>query len=260
MPDPTTPEGRARLDELVGAARDALAGVVREHRVTSEEWHALLAYLTEVGRRDEFTLLSDVLHLSVLVDQVDHAADERATASNVLGPFWVPDAPLLDSPARICREDEPGEPLVLTGNVRSVEGEPVGHAVLDVWQTAANRLYENQDPDQPELNLRGRVRVPADGRYEIHTVRPVPYEIPTDGPVGRFLAAFDRHAWRPAHLHVRVEADGYRPLTTMLFVAGDPWLEDDAIGAVKDSLVIPLVEDGGVLHGRFDFALAATAQ
>ncbi len=134
-------------------------------------------------------------------------------------------------------------------------------AIVDIWQTAANRLYENEDPDQPEMNLRGRVRVTGDGSYEVRTVRPVPYEIPTGGPVGSFLAAFGRHAWRPAHIHFRVDAPGYQPLTTMAYVEGDPWLADDTIGSVKDALVVRLGEDAaGILRTTFDLTLVSDSE
>ena len=248
------PERRALL---VGRTVEALRGLIEELEITNDEWYAALEFLTEVGARDEFILLSDVNGLSVLVDDVTHGSEKAGgTPSNVLGPYYIADAPLLDSPARICRPDEPGEPLVVGGVVRDTGGEPLPGAVVDTWQTAANRRYENQDPDQPEMNLRGRIRVASDGSYELRTVRPVPYEIPTDGPVGRFLAAFGRHAWRPAHLHFKVEAPGYRPLTTMVYIADDPWLDDDAIGSVKTRLVVP-VEDGGDGSStvRFDFTL-----
>ena len=247
----------ARLALLVGRTVEALRALVEELEITNDEWYSALEFLNEVGRRGEFVILSDVNGLSVLVDEVTHRLEGGATPSNVLGPFWLPDAPLMDSPAQICRADEPGEPLVLTGVVRGAEGEPLPNAVIDAWQTAANRLYENQDPDQPDMNLRGRIRVSRDGSYELRTVRPVPYEIPTDGAVGRFLSAFGRHAWRPAHLHFKVEAPGHQPLTTMVFMASDPWLGDDAIGAVKDSLVIaPEQTSDGPARARFDFRLA----
>lgn len=240
------------MQAVVGALRD----VVVDHRVTNEEWHAALAFLTEIGRADEFVLLSDVNHLSVAVDQMTHDVDAATTPSNVLGPFWLPDAPFLDSPARIGRADEPGEPLVVTGTVRTPGGDPVPGAILDVWQTATNRLYGNQDPEQPDLNLRGRIRVAGDGGYELRTVKPVSYQIPTDGPVGRFLARLGRHAWRPAHLHVRVDAPGCVPLTTMLYFAGDPWLDDDAIGSVKDALIVePVRDETGAWGCAFDFVL-----
>jgi catechol 1,2-dioxygenase len=116
----------------------------------------------------------------------------------------------------------------------------LGGAVLDVWQADDARLYSNQDEAKDAFHLRGRIRTGEDGRYMLRTVTPPPYEVPKDGPVGMLLASLGRHHFRPAHLHVKASADGHRDLTTMFFVAGDPWLHDDTIGAVKDSLVVDL--------------------
>ncbi len=249
-----------RLTEIVASANAKLRELIAELDITMDEWLAALAYLTRVGKHDEFILLSDVNGLSVFVDERTHHGADGTTPSNVVGPFWLPDAPLLDSPATICREDEPGEPLVVCGVVRSIDGTPLHGAIVDVWQTSATGLYENEDPSQPELNLRGRVRVAADGSYSIRTVRPVSYEVPTAGPVGDLLGALGRHAWRPAHVHFKCEAPGYRPLTTMAFIAGDPWLDDDTIGAVKSSLVIEVAPgDDGIGRATFDIVLAPVA-
>lgn len=254
-------------EERLAAIADRASAMVRElageFDITFDEWLAALEYLTRVGKHDEFILLSDVNLLSTAIERRSHDQAEDVTESNVLGPYWRDGAPPMESPAQICRDDEPGDILLLSGFVRA-DGEPVPGAVLDVWQTAAGGLYENEDPDQPDMNLRGRVRVADDGFYSIRTVRPVPYQIPTDGPVGEFLRALDRHAWRPAHLHFRVEAEGYEPITTMLFIEGDQWLHDDAIGAVKDSLVIslePSEDDAGnpLLRASFDFSLRPVA-
>lgn len=248
-----------RLAAIADRASAMLRELADECDITFDEWLEALDFLTRVGKHDEFILLSDVNKVSTSIERRSHDESEDVTAANVLGPYWRDGAPPMESPARICRDDEPGDPLLLRGVVRS-DGTPVPGAVLDVWQTAAGGLYESEDPDQPEMNLRGRVRVAQDGSYSIRTVRPVPYQIPTDGPVGELLRALHRHAWRPAHLHFRVEAEGYEPLTTMLFIDGDPWLRDDAIGAVKDSLVISLEtseDEAGneILRSNFDFSL-----
>ncbi len=50
-----------------------------------------------------------------------------------------------------------------------------------------------------------------DGRFDFWTVRPMPYPIPDDRPVGRVLAALGRHPWRPAggdhHHHYTLDQD-----------------------------------------------------
>jgi protocatechuate 3,4-dioxygenase beta subunit len=181
-----------------------------------------------------------VLGISVAVDANTHHPNGQATASNVEGPFYRPGAPLASTPVTLCGDDEPGEVLFVSGQVRSAGGGPLAEALLDVWQTNQRGLYEHEDPSQPDWNLRRRFHAGPDGRYEFRTVAPAAYQIPHSGPVGRFLAAVGRHPWRPAHLHVKVSAPGHRPLTTMLYLAGDPWLHDDTIFSVKPELVVPL--------------------
>jgi protocatechuate 3,4-dioxygenase beta subunit len=242
-----------RLADVVGAVVSALTDVIRLHHVTDDEWHAGLRFLTEVGRADEFVLLSDVMRLSVLIDELSHP-DTGATPADVRGPFWRP-APLLDNPADLFPGDEPGERLVLSGVVRTAAGEPIEGAELDFWQCNADGLYDVQIPgSQPRY--RGRLHAGPDGRYELRTIVPPPYEVKKDGPVGRLLEMLGRHAWRPAHIHCTVAADGRRPLTTMVFIEGDPWLGDDTIGADKPSLVIGIDRSGGTAaRATFDIVL-----
>jgi protocatechuate 3,4-dioxygenase beta subunit len=121
--------------------------------------------------------------------------------------------------------------------VLSIDGQPIAGAELDVWQNGDNRLYAVQDPNAPEEHLRGRFKTRDDGSYAFVAVRPVPYTIPDDGPVGRMLAGTGRHPWRPAHIHIIVRAPGYRTLTTHVFDAASDYLDSDAVFAVKDSLL-----------------------
>jgi len=243
-----------RLAEIVEAVIAGLRDVIKVHHITNEEWHAALAFLTEVGQNDEFILLSDVMRLSVLVDELSHP-DAGGTTPNVLGPFWRP-APLLDNPGVLVPEDEPGERLVLDGMVRTEAGEPIEGAEIDFWQCNADGLYDVQLPND-EPRYRGRLRTGGDGRYQIDTIVPPPYEIKKDGPVGRLLERLGRHAWRPAHIHCKAEAQDRRPLTTMLFIEGDPWLGDDTIGADKPSLVLALDRRGSPTRATFDIVMAA---
>jgi protocatechuate 3,4-dioxygenase beta subunit len=235
-------EGRERLREVVDGLMAAVHGAISDLGVTEEEWRAGLEYLTRVGTADEFVLLSDALHVSVLVDALAHENTAGGgTASNVEGPFYKPGAPMLVRPYLIAGDEEPGEWLFVSGDVvDAATGDAIPGAVLDVWQANDAGRYDLQDPSLGDFHLRGRMAVDDDGGYEFRTVVPPPYEIPKDGPVGELLRALGRHAFRPAHLHIKVTADGYAPLTTMVFFEGGDYLDSDTIAGVKDSLVVPL--------------------
>lgn len=245
IPDP-------RLREVIGALVRHLHAFAREVRLTEQELMTGVAFLTETGRasndlRQEFILLSDTLGLSSLVNLLDHGSDDpTVTAPTILGPFYVPESPWRELGSSMASPGEPGEPAVLKGQVRSTDGRAVPGAVLDVWQTSANGSYAVQDPAALGAeNLRGRYRAAADGTFEIRTVRPVPYSLPDDGPVGRLLRATGRHPMRAAHIHVIVTAKDHRPLTTHVFDAASDYLDSDAVFGVKSSLVRDFVPTAG---------------
>jgi protocatechuate 3,4-dioxygenase beta subunit len=230
----------ARLAEAIDRIGEALRTIVVDMDLSQQEWMDALAFLTDVGRADEFILFSDVLGLSVFVDERSHPSDDATTASNVQGPFYLPDAPLLEAPYRLAQDDEPGEPLVFAGRVSDADtGSPLAGALLEIWQADDAASYDVQIQDA-EPHLRGRFPAGDDGGFELRTIVPPPYEIPKDGPVGRLLEALGRHAWRPAHLHLKVSHPGFEPLTTMVYFEGDPWLDSDTIGSVKEPLVVAL--------------------
>jgi len=224
-----------------------LHAFVEEVGLTQQEWEHAVGYLTRVGLacdgvRQEFILLSDVLGVSMLVDEINHGTPAGATESTVLGPFHV-----VDSPPRALGDDISldgiGDPVVVAGRVRDLEGRPVPGASVDVWQASADGFYDVQQPDlQPERNLRGLFTADDEGRYWFRTVLPKWYPIPDDGPVGDLLAATGRHPNRPAHVHLIAGAAGHAPLTTHVFLAGSPWLDSDAVFGVKDSLVREVLE------------------
>jgi protocatechuate 3,4-dioxygenase beta subunit len=209
--------------------------------LTPQEWSEAIATLTATGRitderRQEFILWSDALGLSMLVDAIAHDLPDPATESTVLGPFFVPNSPWREYGAAIA-ERAAGDPAWVFGRVLSIDGPPIAGAEVDVWQNGNDRLYAVQNPDAPEEHLRGRFRTRDDGTYAFLGVRPVPYPIPADGPVGRMLAASGRHPWRPAHIHLIVRAPGYRTLTTHVFDSTSEYLDSDAVFAVKPSLL-----------------------
>ena len=249
-----------RLAEGVPDVLAAIHEVLERHRVSEQEWAAALAFLTEVGRADEFILLSDVTRTSVLIDTMEHGGDDSgATASDVEGPLYTADPPWREKPVRIYASYagmSDDDPLFVRGRVTSTAGEPLADAVVDVWQTGPDGGYDIWDERQPEGNFRGRMRVEPDGSYEFETMLPKPYTVPTDGPVGRYLEAMGQHPWRPAHIHFKVTAPGHRPLITQVFFPDDPYLENDTIGAVKPALVRPVEKHDDHLTCDFDIALA----
>jgi catechol 1,2-dioxygenase len=235
----TTPDPRLR--EIMRALVTHLHAFVGEVELSEEEWGKAIEVLTQSGqitdeKRQEFILWSDTLGVSMLVDALAHRAPDGATESTVLGPFYVPDSPLRPYGADIA-EQEAGTPAWVHGRVLDLDGEPIAGAELDVWQNGDNELYAVQDDDAPDDHLRGRFIADEQGRFAFRAVRPVPYPIPDDGPVGRMLNATGRHPWRPAHIHIVVRAAGRRSVTTHIFDAGSTYLDDDTVFAVKPSLI-----------------------
>ena len=237
-----------RLRVLLQAFVRHLHAFAAEVGLTQAEWEGGIRTLTDTGRitderRQEFILWSDALGLSMLVDALENPLPPGATESTVLGPFYVPGAPLREYGASLA-EQPAGEPAWVHGRVVDLDGNGIAGAELDVWQNGDDRLYAVQDPEAPEAHLRGRFHTRSDGSYAFLAVRPVPYTIPDDGPVGRMLSATGRHPWRPAHVHLIVRAAGYRTLVTHVFDAASEYLGSDAVFAVKPSLLREFVPRG----------------
>lgn len=239
-----------RLRELMTELVRAVHGFVDKVRLTQEEWLTAIRFLTATGqmcsdRRQEFILFSDTLGVSMVVDLLGHRKPEGATESTVFGPFHRLGAPDMPPGGNIAHRDATGAPAFVGGRVLDLAGKPIAGAVLDVWQAQTNGLYDSQDAHPEELHMRGKFRTDGEGRYRLRTVIPVHYPIPSDGPVGAMLKATGRHPWRPAHIHFVVSADGYEPVTTHIFDRRDPYLESDAVFAVKDALICDFVHHDG---------------
>ncbi|MEY3612258.1 MAG: Hydroxyquinol 1,2-dioxygenase [Pseudomonadota bacterium] len=230
-----------RQRHLVNRLVHHLHAFASETGLSHEEWREGIAFLHRMAEisspsRSEFTLLSDVLGLSSLVDLL--AARPGATEGSVLGPFHTRGSPWVDNGSSLIR-DNAGEPVLIQGRVTDTDGQPLSEAKIDFWQNADNGMYWQLDDSQPQDNLRCQIQVQADGRFELATIRPRPYLVPTDGPVGELLRVSHRDAWRPAHFHIIVEAPGHRSLITEVFDEADPWLDKDAVFGVRASLVRP---------------------
>jgi catechol 1,2-dioxygenase len=252
-----------RLRDVMQSLVAHLHAFAREVRLTESEWLAGVRFLTAAGHatddvRQEFILLSDTLGLSSLVDLIDHGlAEPGPTEPTILGPFYVPGSPRRAFGESMVEYDDGGAPAVLVGRVLTTDGAPIPNAELDVWQNAATGFYAVQQPGvQPPNNLRGRYLTRTDGAFRIATVRPVPYPIPDDGPVGRLLNDTGRHPWRAAHVHLIVSAPGFAPLVTHVFDSASDYLDSDTVFGVKPSLVCNFVADSdGVLVCHHDVVL-----
>lgn len=239
-----------RLKEVMSSFIRHMHAFIREVDLTEEEWMSGIQFLTRTGqicddKRQEFILLSDALGVTMLVDAINHRLLGVATESTIFGPFYREGAEELPMGATISKDGR-GVPVVVTGRVLATDGTPIPHALLDIWETDENGLYEQQDPEQPDMNLRGKFRTDSAGRYCFVGIKPVSYPIPDDGPVGQLLRALGRHPFRPAHIHLLISADGFVPLTTHLFVKGDKYLDSDAVFGTKDSLVVDFVRHASV--------------
>jgi catechol 1,2-dioxygenase len=234
-----------RLKQVMSSLISHIHSFIREVELTQEEWALGIQFLTRTGhmcdeKRQEFILLSDITGVTMLVDAINHRLPDGATESTIFGPFYREGASELPMGATISKDGR-GEPVVVTGRVLSSVGAPIPNALLDVWEADENGLYEQQDPEQPEMNLRGRFRTDSEGRYCFVGIKPVSYAIPDDGPVGQLLRSLGRHPFRPAHIHLLISAEGFASVTTHLFVKGDPYLDSDAVFGTKDSLVVDFI-------------------
>jgi hydroxyquinol 1,2-dioxygenase len=231
----------ARFQKLMTSLIGHLHDFIREVKLTEEEWFTAIQFLTDVGRtctdkRQEFILLSDTLGVSVLVITINHPAEQGSVESTVMGPFYWDNAPDLPLGSNLA-EGVKGEPTFYSGRVLSVEGRPLGNALLDIWSGDGEGNYDMQIPGETGMKARGRIRTDAEGRYWFRSIRPTFYPVPTDGPVGRMLRMMGRHPYRPGHIHMMVSAPGHLPVTTHLFVAGSEYLDSDAVFGMKESLV-----------------------
>jgi len=236
-----TPDPRAKflLQELVRSLHD----FVRKTDLSFDEWGYAIDFLTRVGQkctasRQEFILLSDVLGVSMLVDAVNHRERDGATETTVLGPFYVGEHRPMPNGTDISAELQ-GERMFVQSRVTDLNGSPLAGVKVDVWHADHEGYYDSQKPGYEAQGPSSRARfiTDADGRFFFRTILPCSYPIPTDGPVGEMILQTRRPPMRPAHVHFLVEAPGYEPLVTHVFVEGDKYLDSDVVFGVKRDLI-----------------------
>ena len=229
-----------------------LHAFAREVKLTEAEWSEGIEFLTAAGhitddKRQEFILLSDVLGLSTLVTAQNNLKPPGCTEATVFGPFFVEGAPQVADGADISSGAK-GQPCEVRGQVRSLTGEPIADAVVDVWQSDEDGFYDVQKPTESGEHThraRAQLRSGKDGRFHFRSILANCYPIPHDGPVGAMLSALGRHPWRPAHLHFMIQAPRYERLITHVFRDGDQYLDSDAVFGVRSSLIADWVRHDG---------------
>jgi hydroxyquinol 1,2-dioxygenase len=233
----------ARFREIMSAFVRHLHDFVREAKLTEEEFHAALAYVVAVGKHsneshNEAVLMAGSLGLSALIcllNNGDRGAIE--TDQNMLGPFWRMHSPITPNGGSIVRSPTPGPAMFVDTWFRDGNGHPVGGAEVDVWHSSPEGFYENQDPVQADMNLRGKFFTDRDGHISFRSVKPAGYPIPIDGPTGDLLRAQGRHNMRPAHLHVLASKDGFKTLISQLYVQDDKFIDTDVQFGVTRHLI-----------------------
>jgi len=232
--------GSPRLRQLLTALVRHLHAYAREVRLTEAEWNAAIQFLSDAGhittdKRQEFILLSDVLGLSIETITINSDAHGGATEATLFGPFFVQGAPLIANGEDMSFGAQ-GRPLWAEGSIRDTNGNGVNGARIDVWECDGDGLYDVQYTDG-RVDCRAHLFSDSDGNYRFWGLKPVPYPIPTDGPVGRLLKAAGRSPMRAAHLHFMVTAPGHQTLVTEMFDTRDDYVTHDSVFGVKQSLI-----------------------
>jgi protocatechuate 3,4-dioxygenase beta subunit len=232
-----------RLRAILLALVRHLHGFIREVKLTEREFQEATRLIAAMGQRttdshNEVVLMAGSLGVSALVCLLNNGDNgQTETQANLLGPFWREDQPLCASGDTLVRSATPGPALSVDVRVVDGAGRPVQGAEVDVWHSSPEGLYENQDPDQAEMNLRGRFLTDTDGRFHFRSVKPAGYPIPIDGPVGELVRATGRHNYRPAHLHFMIYKPGYKTLISQIYVPDDEHLDSDVQFGVTRALI-----------------------
>ncbi len=232
-----------RLREIMTGLVKHLHAFVREVRLTEAEFRRATALINEIGQlstdsHNETVLMAGSLGVSSLVCLLNNGdGGNSETSQSVLGPFWRLNSPRVENGGSIVRSDTQGDPLIVTARVVDRAGAPIAGAEVDIWHASPIGLYENQDPEQAEMNLRGKFTTDSQGRFWFKTVKMVGYPLPLDGVVGRLLKAQDRQPNRPAHLHALIVKPGYKVLISQVYDPEDPNLLADPQFGVTAALL-----------------------
>jgi catechol 1,2-dioxygenase len=155
----------------------------------------------------------------------NHFIGDSPTTTDILGPFYRPDAPFRTNlnPPRYT-----GQLLHFSGTIYKEDGKtPVPNALVEIWHCDPEGIYDNTSSD---FLYRASQKVSTKGSYRFTTSIPVPY------PVGSNSSLF-----RPAHIHMLISSEGNQDLITQVYIKGDPHLETDP--STKSPLAVNRILD-----------------
>src|SRR5476649_333492 len=224
----------ARLREIVASLVKHLHAFARDVHLTEEEFQAGTQIIAKMGQlsnatHNEVVLMSGSLGFSALVCLLNNGNNgQTETTANLLGPFWRMNSPRTENGSSIIRSPTPGPALFVNAYLKDTKGNPISGAEVDVWHSSPEGFYEQQDPKQAKMNLRGKFMTDAKGHFGFRSVKPAGYPIPIDGPVGDLLRVAHRHNYRPAHLHFLILKEGFKTLISQIYTPDDDKLETDA--------------------------------
>ncbi|QGU08071.1 Chlorocatechol 1,2-dioxygenase [Corynebacterium occultum] len=236
----------------------AIAEVAQKHEVTYDEYRVLKNWMIQIGEYGEWPLWLDVF-VEHEIEKINYnRKGYTGTKGSIEGPYYLENAPELPAECEMPmrEQDKAAQPLFFKGQVTDVDGNGLGGATVELWHADEDGYYSQFAPGIPEWNLRGTIVTDEEGRYNIKTLQPAPYQIPADGPTGWFIESYGGHPWRPAHMHLKVKSPGYREITTQLYFQGGDWTDNDVATAVKPELILDPQTDGeGNNIVNYSFAL-----
>jgi catechol 1,2-dioxygenase len=232
-----------RLREVMDAFVRHAHAFVREVKPSDQEFEIALDFINTIGKTtsdkyNDAVLFCDVFGISSLVTVLNNGiGGPLEPAHALLGPFWRLNTPLTESGASIIRSPTAGPALFASVRVIDNQGAPIAGAEVDVWHASSAGMYDVQDTNQAEWNLRGKFISDAEGYFSFRSIKPVGYPIPTHGAAGPILIAQKRKPQRPAHIHFLAHKQGYKTLVNQIFLADDPDIERDVTFGVTPALI-----------------------
>src|SRR5580698_10566141 len=233
----------ARFREIISAFIRHLHDFAREVKLTEQEFQTAAAYVNALGKstnenHNEAVLMAGSLGLSPLVCLLNNGDNgQTETDASQLGPFWRMHSPKTENGGTIVRSPTPGPVLFADAWYKDTKGNPVAGVEVDIWHSSTEGFYENQDPVQADMNLRGKLTTDAEGHIGFRTIKPAGYPIPVDGPTGDLLRAQHRANMRPAHLHFLIYKPGFKTHVSQVYTDDDPSLETDSQFGVTQALI-----------------------